>query len=87
MTFDGAVVREQGVTFGIMVVKPHILNDPSARDSVAAKASSAFGGVPTVLMAQDGTGRARFYGRRDLARFMASVPLSTVPWKRYRLAA
>lgn len=50
MTFDGAIIREQGVTFGIMVVKPQRLNDPPRRDAVVARVSRAFGGVPTVLM-------------------------------------
>ncbi len=87
MTFDGAVIREQGVTFGVMIVKQHALTDLSRRDSLVAQASRAFGGIPTVLMAQDASGRARYFGRRDIVDFMANVPLSAVPWKRYRLAA
>ncbi len=87
MTFDGAIIREQGVTFGIMVVKSHVLNEPSRRDSVVAQASTAFGGIPTVLMAQTSSGRARYYGRPDIVKFMANVPPSAIPWKRYRLAA
>ena len=67
MTLDGAVIREQGLTFGIMVVKPYVLNDPSRRVAVVAQASRAFGGVPTVLMAQT-SGRAKYYGRTDIVR-------------------
>ncbi len=26
MQFEGALVREQGVTFAIVIVKPHVLN-------------------------------------------------------------
>lgn len=87
MTFDGAIIREQGITFGIMVVKAHVLNDASRRDAVVAQASAAFGGIPTVLMAQTSSGSARYYGRNDIVRFMANVPLAAVPWKRYRRAA
>lgn len=87
MNLEGAIIREQGVTFGVMIVKQHALNDLSRRDSLVSEASRAFGGIPTVLMAQDASGRARFYGRRDIVDFMAKVPLSAVPWKRYRLAA
>lgn len=87
MTFDGAVIREQGVTFGVMAVKAAVLNDPSRRDAIVAQASIAFGGIPVVLMGQAPNGRARYYGRVDLVRFMANVPFSAVPWKRYRLAA
>lgn len=87
MNFEGAVIREQGVTFGIMVVKHRILSDPSARDDVVRQASQVFGGIPAVLMGQDARGRAKYYGRRDIVRFMANVPLSAVPWKRYQTAA
>ena len=34
MKFQGALVKEQGVTFGIIVVKPHVLNSPSEADSM-----------------------------------------------------
>lgn len=84
-TFDGAVIREQGVTFGIMVVKRHVINDHAHRDRVVAQASRAFGGIPTVIMSQDARGTPTFYGRDDIVRFMANVSLSRVPWKRYRV--
>ena len=84
MTFDGAVIKEQGITFGIMVVKRHVLTDPTRRDQLVSQASRVFGGIPTVLMAQQ-QGRSRYYGRPDIVRFMAKVPLAAVPWKRYRL--
>lgn len=87
MTFEGAVIKEQGITFGVIVVKRHALDDVSGRDGLVRSASEAFGGIPTVLMAQDNSGRARYYGRPDIVRFMANVPLHAVPWRRYRLAA
>lgn len=86
MTVDGAIIKEQGVTFGIIVVKPHVLNDGGSRDDLVRQASQVFGGIPTILMAQSGNGRrARYYGRSDLVRFMRNVPIEAVPWKRYRL--
>ena len=87
MTFEGAIIKEQGVTFGIMVVRPNALTEPSGQDQLVAQASRVFGGLPTVLMAQQQGGRARYYGRPDIVRFMAKVPLTAVPWKRYRTAA
>lgn len=87
MTFDGAIITEQGVTFGILIVKPYVLTDPARRDRLVAQASRIFGGIPTVLMAQQQGGRARYYGRPDIVRFMAKVPLRAVHWKRYRAAA
>jgi len=82
MQLEGAVIREQGITFGVLIVKNHVLSDPGARDRIVRQASRVFGGIPTVLMGQSG-GKAKFYGRKDIARFMATVPISSVPWQRY----
>jgi len=62
----------------------HVLNDTGQRDQLARQASLAFGGIPTVLMGQQG-GQSRYYGRKDIAHFMSTVPLHAVPWKRYTL--
>jgi hypothetical protein len=45
-----------------------------------------FGGIPTVLMAQDFQGTPTYYGRSDIAEFMASVPLEAVRWKEYTVS-
>lgn len=29
MTFQGALIKEQNVTFGIVIVKPRVLDNPS----------------------------------------------------------
>lgn len=55
-SFDGAVVNEQGVTFGIAVVRSSTLSNPQARDQAVLEFSEVFGGIPTVLMAQDSRG-------------------------------
>jgi len=34
-------------------------------------------------MAQDTRGVPTYFGRRDIARFMANVPISAVPWHWY----
>ena len=83
MQFQGAIITEQGVTFGILIVKSYIRNDLTRRDALVSQASRLFGGIPTVLMSQDHNGTPTYYGRSDIARFMASVPLKAVPWKEY----
>ncbi|WP_420614208.1 hypothetical protein [Candidatus Spongiisocius sp.] len=85
MRFQGAIITEQGITFGILIVKNHALDSLTKANSLIAEASAAFGGIPTVLMAQDHTGRARYYGRRDIVNFMVNVPLSAVPWREYTI--
>jgi hypothetical protein len=84
MRIQGAVIREQGQTFAVVVVKPHIIQNRSE----AAEAISSFAPVfrvPVVLMAQDPGGRPTFYGRQDIARFLSGVPLSAIPWREYTI--
>jgi hypothetical protein len=82
-SFDGAVVNQQGVEFAIAVVNRSLLSQPAARDQAVLEFSEAFGGLPTVLMAQDGQGVPTYYGRPDIVDFLASVPMEAIPWQRY----
>jgi hypothetical protein len=84
-SFDGAVIKEQGVNFAIAVVKVSLLSQPAARDRALVEFAGAFGGLPTVLMAQDGQGVPTYYGRPDLVDFLASVPIEAIPWQQYTL--
>src|SRR4051812_38192590 len=81
MTIEGAVIREQGVTFAVVVVKRYVLNSSFEADRAIRSFQPLFPGLPVVLMAQDGRSVPTYYGRRDISQFMASVPLGRVPWK------
>jgi hypothetical protein len=83
MQFDGALIREQGVTFAIAIVRKAVLADRVRASSVAQSFQSAFPGVPIVLMAQDSHGTPTYLGRRDLVQFLAATPLRSIPWRRY----
>lgn len=85
MTIEGAVIREQGVTFAVVIVRAHVLNNKSEATRIIRELQPAFSNHPVVLMAQDHRGVPSYYGRPDLVRFMASVSLSRVPWKRYKI--
>ena len=85
MTFQGAVVREQGVTFAIVIVKRHIIDSTTEANNAIRSFSPVFRGVPLVLMAQDARGVPSYYGRRDIVNFLANVPISAIPWKQYTL--
>ena len=86
MTFEGAVVREQGVTFALVVVKSHVVENRSEAGRAISAFQPHFPGIPVVLVGQDFQGTPTYYGRPDIARFMASVPMNAVPWKRYSVA-
>lgn len=84
MQVQGAVIREQGQTFAVVIVKPHVIQN-RAEAAEAIESFLPIFGVPVVLMAQDGHGRPTYYGRQDIARFMSSVPLRAIPWKEYTI--
>lgn len=84
MRVQGAVIREQGQTFAIVIVKPHVVQNRVAAADAISSFTPVFG-VPVVLMAQDGRGRPTYYGRSDIARFMSSVPLRAIPWREYTI--
>lgn len=86
MQVQGAVVKEQGITFAVVIVKPHVLNDhPEANRLIGSFQQSVFGDIPVVLMAQNSRGIPTYYGRRDIANFLSRVPLQAIPWKEYTI--
>jgi hypothetical protein len=82
---QGAVIKEQGVTFAIVIVKSHVLNSSSESEQAATAFSSYFPGMPLVLMAQDSRGTPTYRGRKDIVAFLANISMSRIPWKEYTL--
>lgn len=85
MTFQGAVIKEQGITFAIVIVKKSIVDNRSEADRAIVTFQPYFPGIPVILMAQDYRGVPTFYGRKDIAKFLASVPIQAIPWKEYTI--
>lgn len=52
MRVQGAVIREQGLSFAVVVVKPHVVQNRSEAANAISGFTPVFG-VPIVLMAQD----------------------------------
>ena len=78
MSFDGAVITEQRVTFAIVVVKPSVLN--SVHKEEIRREFSGY------LMAQNNRGVPTYDGRRDIVKFLSHVHPSRIPWKHYHVA-
>ena len=85
MQFEGAVIKEQGVTFGIVIVKPSVLHSPQSKAEMQRFGTRAWGAMPIVLMAQDSQGVPSYYGRNDIVRFLANIDVAVVPWKTWNL--
>jgi hypothetical protein len=83
MQFEGAVIKEQGVTFAIVVVKSHILNTQGQCEETRSAFRPAFPGLPIILMAQDHRGTPTYQGRKDIVNFLSHIHPSRIPWKKY----
>jgi len=86
MEFEGAKVSEQDVTFGIVIVKPHVLTNSQEQAGARALGTNAFGPIPIVLMAQDSSGVPTYQGRRDIVQFLSNVFVEQILWQRYALS-
>jgi hypothetical protein len=82
----GALIKEQDVTFAVVIVKKPILDDKRSADTLIRTLEPAFGNIPVVLMAQDAGGKPSYYGRPDIARFLSTVPVGNITWKKYTLS-
>ncbi|MDP1557710.1 MAG: hypothetical protein Q8K59_11560 [Nitrosomonas sp.] len=80
---QGAVIKEQGVTFATTVVKKHILNSQMQCQQTAQSFQPLFPGIPIVLMGQDARGTPTYWGRKDIVNFLRNVHPSRIPWKEY----
>jgi hypothetical protein len=83
MKIQGAVIKEQGVKFAIVVVKKHIVDCKNEADKAVQSFSRFFPGMNIMLAAQDYNGRFTYYGRQDISKFLASIKPSQIPWKEY----
>lgn len=85
MVITGAVIEEQGVTFAIVCVKPHIIR--YTYTAVRARQSFAqfFPNMPIILMAQTASGAPRYVGRKDVVDFLNTVRVDQIPWKEFNI--
>ncbi|RKI37498.1 hypothetical protein D7V86_15300 [bacterium D16-51] len=82
MSFDGALIKEQGVTFAIAVEKPYVLTSPE-KESIRRSFMRYFGNIPIILTAQNQKRIPTYNGRKDIVRFLANIHPSRIPWKHY----
>jgi hypothetical protein len=86
MNVVGSVMEEQGVSFAVIQVHAYTIETQSeAQDAIQAY-GKLFPGLPVVLMAIASGRPPMYWGREDLAKFMATVPPTRVPWRIYSFA-
>lgn len=84
MKFQGAVLKERGVTFAVVVVKNHVVENSFEAETTSRSFQKVFPGIPVVLLARD-FGKASFYGRDDIIGLLNNVPVNAIPWKEYQI--
>ncbi len=81
----GAVIIEQGVTFAIVSVKPHVTQYTARAVSFRNEVAPFFRNMPIILMSQDKDGKPRYYGRKDIVDFLKTLRVEQIPWKTYHI--
>jgi hypothetical protein len=82
---DAALIREQGVNFAVVAVRPGVLSQPSQRESVRDSMSAVLAGIPVVVMEPGYSGRPQYHGRPDLVQPLANVYVEQLPWATYSI--
>ena len=83
MKIQGAILREQGQTFAIVLVKRHLLDSSHEANDTIRAFTPYFPGRPIVLAGQDPRGSFTYFGRRDISAFLASISSARIPWKEF----
>lgn len=83
MKIQGAIIKEQGATFAVVIVKQSAMQTATASEKTREAYRGCFPGLPIVLASQDPHGRFQYQGRNDLVKFLASILASQIPWKTY----
>jgi hypothetical protein len=86
MTIEGAIVKEQGVSFAIVIVKQSAMQTTSEAQKSRAAFQDLFPGLPLILASQDSRGVFEYQGRKDIVGFLASIDASRIPWKKYTVS-
>lgn len=85
MRFQGALITEQGITFAIVVVQPHVVGDQKKYDQLMPILRPVFPpDTPIIVMCLNPEGVPLYYGRKDIVNFLTKVPIHTIPWRWYK---
>ncbi|WP_110956186.1 hypothetical protein [Anaerosinus massiliensis] len=85
MLINGAVIKEQNVTFAIISVKQHITRYTVTAVETRQKLSYFFPNMPIILMSQNENGIPRYVGRKDIVDFLKTIRVDQIPWKQYTI--
>ena len=76
-TWQVALIREQGIEFGVVVVQDNVIDDHRERESLLRWWAVQLQ-RPIALL---GGRQHRSYGRRDIVEWLRNVHPSQLPWR------
>ena len=85
MTITGAVIKEQGVTFAVIIVAASVTRYTVRLAQARAELSMFFQNMPIILMSQNQNGQPQYYGRKDIVEFLKGIRVDQIPWKEYHI--
>lgn len=86
MRFQGAVLKERGITFAVVVVKPHVIENGFEAETNARSLRKIFPGIPVALMARDFDARPSYYGPEEIVAILKHMPFNAIPWREYQIS-
>jgi hypothetical protein len=86
MDVVGSVITEQGISFAVVQIPGFMVETQTEADDAIRSYGKLFPGLPVVLMVVGRERSPTYWGRSDLANYMASVPSKYVPWQRFSSA-
>ena len=86
MQFRGAVMKEQGIIFAVIMVKEQVVRNSFEAMTTRRVFQTVFTGLPIVLMAEGPSGRAIYDGRDDITGVLSHLPVNAIPFKQYTIS-
>ena len=81
MKISVSACKVMGEKVAIVAVQPDVLDQGSEADRYIMHLGTVFEDAEVILYAEDGTGKARFYGRGDMIEALGEVQASQLPWQ------
>ncbi|MFH2046019.1 MAG: hypothetical protein ABIK92_12825 [Pseudomonadota bacterium] len=86
MKISGAVIKEQAVTFAIVIVNKSAMQTIQVSRKTRAAYQGLFPGIPLILASKSSCGLFEYQGSKDLLGFMKLIDPSLIPWKEYTVS-
>ncbi|KUO75295.1 MAG: hypothetical protein APF81_17570 [Desulfosporosinus sp. BRH_c37] len=80
---EGAIVKDQGITFAIVIVKDETIQNTSKSKEAMDAYRHIFPDMPIILLGRDSQGKSTYCGPKDMVNFLANVDPNRIPWRRY----